>query len=83
MKVITKYEAFDGAVFDNAKECEEYEKKYNTEKSYIVELYFSGFYTTKVRAENREKAKEIAKDNCYPEDISFNIENVEIFEEEE
>lgn len=83
MKVITKYEAFDGAVFNTAKECEEYEKKYDTEKLYSVTIFFSGSYTTSVRATTRDEAEEIAKDEYYPEDISFEIEDVEISEEDE
>lgn len=83
MKVITKYEAFDGAVFNTAKECEEYEKKNDTEKLYSVTLYFSGSYTTSVRATTRSEAEKIAKDEFYPEDIFFEIEEIGIFEEAE
>lgn len=66
----TLFLANDGKIFDNAEECEQYERQSN-KKEYEVELEYRGYAYITVVASSEEEAKQIAREDIDYDDITF------------
>ena len=73
MKEVTKYESWDGKIFDSKEECKVYEIEHRPTHPYFVEMELSGIVSVQVQAIDAEHAKEIARNSFFPEEVGFEI----------
>ena len=74
------YESEDGQRFFTKEEALTHEKEIGI-KSYYVEIYYTGSCGVRVKARSEEEAKELARDEIYPEDICFEESEIAVEEE--
>ena len=65
--------ACDGRTFDSKDECRQYEDNILGYKTYEVELFYNGTYSTWIKARSKSEAIELAKKEAWPEYISHEL----------
>lgn len=77
-KMVEVYTTSDGKEYADREQAEKHERWLveKSEKEYVVTYYFTGTYTTRIKALDEEEAKEKAKklDYPYPEDINWELD---------
>lgn len=81
-RMVEVYMTSDGKEYTDREWAEEHERRL-AEKEYVVTYYFTGTYTTRIKALDEEEAKKRAKklDYPYPEDIDWELDSMEAMED--
>lgn len=84
-RMVEVYTTSDGKEYTDREWAEEHERwlAEKSEKEYVVTYYFTGSYTTRIKALDEEEAKERAKKLDYPysEDIDWELDFMEAMED--